>query len=403
MIAFTNHALDHLLSSVLDIGITKIVRLGSRSSDERVSQYSIENLEQTADAQFGLRASLNVLYRDLKKIEGRINLLMKKVHQTTPTSEEILEYLDLHYPEHHEQMHHPPKWIHDLRSQYQSLERGWRTVGSHGKEEEPDLSPYTFWCNARDIEFLQRVQTEAEAALIIQSSRHPTLATKNRYIIPLEDMGDESDSSEGDEGDVEPWEAEAWGRSESLPASSHSVSDPLHSPSMNTEETNQPTDQLAQYFSKYDMCPPTVPTTDRNIDDIFDSPTSWSLSKQERRRLHHHWAETVRRDAYEIYQEEFKDLSEKHQSAQRQYNEAKDELWRELLTKTDVIGCTTTGAAKLISLLKGVSPRVMLVEEAGQVLEAHILGSLVPSVDHLILIGDPLQLRPTLNNYCEQT
>ena len=42
----------------------------------------------------------------------------------------------------------------------------------------------------------------------------------------------------------------------------------------------------------------------------------------------------------------------------------------------------------------------MLVEEAGQVLEAHILGSLVPSVEHLILIGDPLQLRPSINNYC---
>ncbi len=41
----------------------------------------------------------------------------------------------------------------------------------------------------------------------------------------------------------------------------------------------------------------------------------------------------------------------------------------------------------------------MLVEEAGQVLEAHVLGSLVPSIQQLILIGDPLQLRPTLNNY----
>ena len=44
---------------------------------------------------------------------------------------------------------------------------------------------------------------------------------------------------------------------------------------------------------------------------------------------------------------------------------------------------------------------MLLVEEAGQVLEAHILGSLVPSIEHLILIGDPLQLRPTLNNYCK--
>jgi len=40
----------------------------------------------------------------------------------------------------------------------------------------------------------------------------------------------------------------------------------------------------------------------------------------------------------------------------------------------------------------------MLVEEAGQVLEAHILGSLVPSVQHLIMIGDPLQLHPTIRN-----
>lgn len=41
----------------------------------------------------------------------------------------------------------------------------------------------------------------------------------------------------------------------------------------------------------------------------------------------------------------------------------------------------------------------MLVEEAGQVLEAHVLGSLVESIEHLILIGDPEQLRSTLNNY----
>ena len=48
---------------------------------------------------------------------------------------------------------------------------------------------------------------------------------------------------------------------------------------------------------------------------------------------------------------------------------------------------------------QGIGPRVMLVEEAGQVLEAHVLGSLVESVQHLIMIGDPLQLRPNLNNY----
>lgn len=53
----------------------------------------------------------------------------------------------------------------------------------------------------------------------------------------------------------------------------------------------------------------------------------------------------------------------------------------------------------ILTELKAIAPRIMLVEEAGQVLEAHVIGSLVQSVQHTILIGDPLQLRPTLNNY----
>jgi AAA domain len=39
-------------------------------------------------------------------------------------------------------------------------------------------------------------------------------------------------------------------------------------------------------------------------------------------------------------------------------------------------------------------PQVVVVEEAAEVLEAHILSSLSQSVQHLILIGDHFQLRP---------
>lgn len=41
----------------------------------------------------------------------------------------------------------------------------------------------------------------------------------------------------------------------------------------------------------------------------------------------------------------------------------------------------------------------IIVEEAGQVLEAHTLASLVDSVEHLVLVGDHLQLRPPISNY----
>ncbi|KAG9057264.1 hypothetical protein FS842_007802 [Serendipita sp. 407] len=96
-------------------------------------------------------------------------------------------------------------------------------------------------------------------------------------------------------------------------------------------------------------------------------------------------------EAFEENMKSFKTLKtlEEFQSMQR----------LESLKNLDIIGCTTTGAARLLDLLKGLQPKIILVEEAGQVLEAHSLATLVPSVQHLIMIGDPQQLRPTINNY----
>lgn len=45
-----------------------------------------------------------------------------------------------------------------------------------------------------------------------------------------------------------------------------------------------------------------------------------------------------------------------------------------------------------------MKPKVLVVEEAGQLLKPHILASLVQSVQQVIMIGDPLQLRPNISN-----
>ena len=42
------------------------------------------------------------------------------------------------------------------------------------------------------------------------------------------------------------------------------------------------------------------------------------------------------------------------------------------------------------------------MEEAGEVFEAHVLASLAPTVEHLILIGDHEQLRPKPQLYALQ-
>jgi hypothetical protein len=64
-----------------------------------------------------------------------------------------------------------------------------------------------------------------------------------------------------------------------------------------------------------------------------------------------------------------------------------------------IVGCTTTAAAKNTQLLSSINPGIIIVEEAGEVLESHILVSLSKATKQLILIGDHLQLRPKVNNF----
>ena len=76
-----------------------------------------------------------------------------------------------------------------------------------------------------------------------------------------------------------------------------------------------------------------------------------------------------------------------------------DEECRKVLLKDDVIGMTTNGVAKFQSLIKSIDPIIIICEEAGEILEAHILSALTPSTQHLILIGDHNQLRPNIATY----
>lgn len=60
-----------------------------------------------------------------------------------------------------------------------------------------------------------------------------------------------------------------------------------------------------------------------------------------------------------------------------------------------VVGMTTTFAARNHTLLQLLKSSIVLIEEAAEVLESHIVASLTPSTEHCILIGDHFQLRPS--------
>ncbi|KAI9717555.1 MAG: hypothetical protein M1812_004696 [Candelaria pacifica] len=63
------------------------------------------------------------------------------------------------------------------------------------------------------------------------------------------------------------------------------------------------------------------------------------------------------------------------------------------LQKAKVIGMTTTGLSKNRALLASLEPRIVLIEEAAETLEAPVTAACMESVEHLILVGDHKQLR----------
>ncbi|KAF9238218.1 P-loop containing nucleoside triphosphate hydrolase protein [Melanogaster broomeanus] len=101
-----------------------------------------------------------------------------------------------------------------------------------------------------------------------------------------------------------------------------------------------------------------------------------------------------------------KSLVEEIWTVGRDYNESQDELSRlfgagtaAVLKQKRIIGCTTTGAAMFTEDIRAASPGVLLVEEAGEILESHVITALGNSTTQMILIGDHKQLRPKVNKY----
>ncbi|KAF4124507.1 Superfamily I DNA and/or RNA helicase [Geosmithia morbida] len=86
-------------------------------------------------------------------------------------------------------------------------------------------------------------------------------------------------------------------------------------------------------------------------------------------------------------------------SAKRQQDRVHRDIDARCLLKADVVGITTSGLARNMDLFKMIRPKVLVCEEAGEVLEAHLLTAFLPSIEHAILCGDHLQLRPQINNY----
>eukprot|EP01054_Gregarina_sp_Poly1_P001440 Gregarina_sp_Poly_1__1439@NODE_135_length_13154_cov_22_841446_g120_i0_p1_GENE_NODE_135_length_13154_cov_22_841446_g120_i0NODE_135_length_13154_cov_22_841446_g120_i0_p1_ORF_typecomplete_len1687_score199_08AAA_12/PF13087_6/1_6e47AAA_12/PF13087_6/7_4e03AAA_11/PF13086_6/7_1e46AAA_30/PF13604_6/2_5e09AAA_30/PF13604_6/0_0043AAA_19/PF13245_6/1_1e12AAA_19/PF13245_6/5_3e03Viral_helicase1/PF01443_18/1_4e02Viral_helicase1/PF01443_18/2_8e07Viral_helicase1/PF01443_18/2_2e03ResIII/PF04851_15/5_1e05ResIII/PF048 len=129
---------------------------------------------------------------------------------------------------------------------------------------------------------------------------------------------------------------------------------------------------------------------------IARSTSLAELTMTDREYLFQHWVSSFRKG---LVAKELSKLLREISQIDREFEELRMQGDKEIFEKHNIIAMTTTGAAKYNHVLQDVGPEVVIIEEAAEVFEAHLVASLNPQTKHLILIGDHVQLRPNPNMY----
>ena len=284
LIAFTNHALDHLLRSVLRADITtKIVRLGSRSSDEEIGAFSLESLERFDPASDSDNRSVNRAYGEMRNVESELKEHLEQLHLGELSEETIVKYLELFHPDHIDEMKSPNPFVHLIRSR----EEGWTEVTRKGTQD----SLYQYWARSEDLQWISKFQE-------VQKKQVPVVA--NRFALL---------NLEGDQHGNRPEESQV------LIEDNH--------PILETEE---------QYGLRIFLkvaglrSLPSVPNSNRPLTQLIQESKVWEMSPQERKRIVLFWKTGARDHFIEQHRDVFSDLKERFETAKQAYDEVRDQV-----------------------------------------------------------------------------
>ena len=129
--------------------------------------------------------------------------------------------------------------------------------------------------------------------------------------------------------------------------------------------------------------------TDEKIKIQLEEQDMWKIKPSYRGTIYCYMQQQVKlaiRDA-------FRKKGTQHTALVQELKIGRWESESNYLEQAKIIGCTTTGLSKYRGLLASIQPKIILIEEAAETLEAYVTAACMPSLEHLILVGDHEQLR----------
>ncbi|XP_030046073.1 NFX1-type zinc finger-containing protein 1-like [Microcaecilia unicolor] len=339
VVCYTNHALDQFLEGIIKFQPQRLVRIGGRCKSQKMFGYSLKNIQKTQLQQVLTPAQRSKFHQIMESLH-RLKVEIPDCSAVLETLRQgILSEQELE-PEISADRQKFPK------NQGHSQMLTWLNIHPTSEKNETVKKPDTETRKAKSSQLDWDVfQHETNERYLddyeydeIYETQVNWVKSKFAYIVPTESSICDVDSSillQLSEGDI-----------------------------MHEEE-------------------------------LTEIHNLWKMDLKDRWRLYRKWMQSYQRKLQKALVsklEEYEESSKARAELSLQEN-------RVILKKALVIGMTTTGAAKYRRLLQMVKPKIVVIEEAAEVLEAHVLTTLTASCEHLIMIGDHQQLRPKPADY----
>ena len=374
VVCYTNHALDQFLEGICDLYAEQspqaqpdIVRIGGRCKSEKLAKCMLFTKIQSLRSERAFPNQLHIPRQEARDDMHQSKLKFDKFEAMMRSSEEKLMPLSVL-----QDVIHP-------RHCFQLME------SDHGKEIETWLY---LWYSTLNDEVHYDGDIESEKEFIQQdtpeASKHNNMedeyitVDKEAQILQQERM-------------VEGEETEFFG-SQNIPHQDKQKEfqgRKRHTPHSEWETVQKSEKQRKQKIIRGLRHNPMKKREVEAVENI------WELSENKRWQLYQYWVMQYLRKQ----KQSLREYSDEYNRACVTYTEANQEIDCWVARRADVLGMTTTGAAKHHHILRETHPKIIIIEEAAEVFESHIMTSLSPSVQHLILIGDHKQLRPKPNHY----
>ena len=417
MVCYTNHALDQFLEKVLEfLPSQEIIRVGTRSKSEKLESC---NLKQSTGRSVRLIVKQVDIRKRRKQHKREIEYWSKSLSKAE-TLAKMIEFDDLEEmmnSAHADQFYNVrfPHFVADKSRSAENTFRLWlcndQLINSYNKSVQDEVNSENgqyiveeipSYCGANEVinaiskencVFFPEEQDEANGDNILSAKgeiRDDSHADESVHFIsqkdcefPLygQDQEEEKDDDAGEWHLVENRKRHFNRTNEKTQSFSRRKDFIGNKDRRNSEERTADISTLLKPLKKEEMM---------TTEEVMLVENIWDLEKSDRLRLYLCWIKNY----CDYCKLEVHRSRQEYQQLCTEQEQVKFEREEEVIRRATVVGMTTTCAAKYHSVLQNVAPKIVVIEEAAEVMEAHILTSLTHKTEHAILIGDHKQLRP---------